>query len=138
MKQPQNSQSQIPMAVRNILQAAASPAFTKEAALFWADPERGATYDAKFSELLSTLPGAAIPGLAEACERYIRAWGSGGGSQKIERCVYDVAVTDYPRVLAINIYRNLQAHDVDKTEAFYLIISIFEDAMGQSILSDAA
>lgn len=120
------------MVVEHMLQVAADPDMREKVSRFWSDPERGDRYDAKFAELLSTLPEEAVPGFAEACGRYIRAWGSGGGSYRVEQCVYDAATTDYPRVLAVNIYRDLQAIDVDKTVAYCLIESIFEDAMEQA------
>lgn len=122
-------QKNIPMAVEHMLHRAGDPGLREDAASFWTDPKRGERYDARFSELLATLPADAVSGLAEACVNYIRAWGSGGGSYKVERSVYDAATTDYPRVLAVNICRALQAAGMDKTEAYCLIVSIFEDAM---------
>jgi len=128
-KQIQKNQKSIPMAVEHMLRRTGDPGLREDAARFWADPKRGERYDARFSELLATLPADAVPGLTEACENYIRAWGSGGGSYKVERSVCDAATTDYPRVLAVNIYRELLRVDMDKTEAYCLIVSIFEDAM---------
>lgn len=131
-KQGQKHQKGIPIAVEHMLHSAGDPGLREDIARFWADPKRGERYDARFSELLASLPADAIPGLAEACENYIRAWGSGGGSYKVERSVYDAATTNYPRVLAVNIYRGLQAVDMDKTEAYCLIVSIFEDTMEET------
>jgi len=131
-KQIQKHHNNIPRAVEHMLHRAGDSGLREDAARFWADPKRGERYDARFSELLAALPADAVPGLAEACENYIRAWGSGGGSRKVERSVYDAATTDYPRVLAVNIYRQLRAADMDKTEAYCLIVSIFEAALEET------
>lgn len=129
-KRPMKSATKnIPMAVEHMISATGDPEFREKAMQFWADPHRASRYDERFSALLASLPADELPRLAEACERYIRSWGSGGGSYRVETSVVDAATTDFPRVLAVNIFRELKAINMDVTEAYCLVVSIFEDAM---------
>ena len=118
--------NKVPTIANQMLKEMDRPGFESEVLQLWHDLKRGDKYDTMFSELLCSLSADEIPDLADACRQYIRTWGSGGGNQRVEQCVYDAATSDCPRFLAIDLYRELVATGVDKTEAYCLITSIFE------------
>ena len=118
--------NKIPAIANQMLKEMDRPSFESEVLQLWHDLKRGNKYDDMFSELLCSLSADETPGLADACRQYIRAWGSGGGNQRVEQCVYNAATSDCPRFLAIDLYRELAAIGVDKTEAYCLITSIFD------------
>ena len=131
-----NKNNQTPFHIEQMLSAAGDESLRGKVKQFYDDPERGAQYDAMMPEFLAELPGYRVTGLADACYSYIRAWESGGGKQIVARCIVDACTTDYPRVLAFNMYRAQHLQGIDKTEAYCLIKSIFDNAL--PVAMDAA
>lgn len=119
----------LPIGVERMLTVVKEDSFRDKVVQHYTDPAHGDQYNAMMSELLIELPDCRMLGLADACDRYIRAWESGGGNQAMAQCVKDACTTDYPRVLAFQLYRSLYRNGVDKSEAYYLVESIYEDAL---------
>lgn len=81
-----------------------------------------------FSAWLETLSVEPMDGLAGACATYLRHWGSGGGSYRIEQAATAACVTDRPVRLAILLYTAIRAEGTDAIVTCQLIQDMFEAA----------
>lgn len=81
---------------------------------------------------LVTLPDTPVPGLANACIDWLRCWGNGGGDYSTETCGKEGCTTDHPRELAEAIYNSIENYSKTPYEAVSLVMSIFDEAIGDA------
>jgi len=93
-------------------------------------------FDKQFSAWLETLSDAPLDGLAGACASYLRHWGSGGGSYRIERAATAACVTDRPVRLAILLYAAIRTEGTDAIVTCQLIQDMFETAATDAACHD--